>query len=128
MCGACMQVQLLCDQQDYETAKRAAVDAGDTAATFFLARRLEALGRAAEAAELYVRAKRPAFAAAQARRLGAPRDVQRFAMLCGEDVKLRYAEWLLSQGERDRAAELFQSAGAQVQEAIPVCYSPCGTV
>lgn len=118
-------MRLLCDQQDYETAKRAALDAGDTAATFFLARRLEALGRAAEAAEMYVRAKRPTFAAAQARRLGAPHDVQRFAMLCDDGVKLRFAEWLLSQGERDRAAALFQSAGAQVCRCRPRSCAAC---
>lgn len=111
-------MRLLCDQQDYETAKRTAIEAEDTAATFFLARRLEALGRSAEAAEMYVRAKRPAFAAAQARRLGVPRDVQRFAALCDDATKLRFAEWLLGQGERDRAATLFQSAGAQARPSL----------
>lgn len=111
----CVQVRLLCDQEDYETAKRVALDAGDTAATFFLARRFEALLRVPEATELYVRAKRPAFAAAYACRRGAMEEVQRLAMLCDKAGKMKYAEWLLAQNERGGAAALFQAAGAQVR-------------
>jgi intraflagellar transport protein 140 len=109
-----LQVRLLCGQEDYETAKRTALDAGDTAATFFLARRFEALGRVPEATELYIRARRPTFAAAYACRRGVMEEVQRLAMLCDNAGKVKYAEWLLAQNERGRAAALYQAAGAQV--------------
>ena len=114
-----MQVRLLCDQENYETAKSTALAAGDAAATFFLARRFEALARVPEATELYVRAKRPAFAAAYACRRGALEEVLRLAMLCDNAGKSKYAEWLLVQGERGSAAALFQAAGAQVR-VVPV--------
>lgn len=41
-------------------------------------------------------------------------EVQRLAMLCDNTGKMKYAEWLLFQNERSRAAALFQAAGAQV--------------
>jgi intraflagellar transport protein 140 len=117
-----MQVRLLCGQEDYETAKRTALDAGDTAATFFLARRFEALGRVPEATELYIRARRPTFAAAYACRRGVMEEVQRLAMLCDNAGKVKYAEWLLAQNERGRAAALYQAAGAQVSFALSPLY------